>query len=68
MPLYEYKCCKCNKVIESIEKVDTEFIVCECGYIANKVMSVSNFSLKGHCWEKDGYSSKKKTVLDNAPK
>ena len=69
MPIYEYYCQKCGKTTESIEKLDTDYVVCECDYVANRIVSATNFKLKGSCWAKDNYSSKKKhPILDNPPK
>ena len=68
MPMYDFECCHCKERYEMIVPHNTEYIKCVCGYIANKVMSVSNFHLKGHGWAKEGYASKKETILDRAPK
>ena len=58
MPLYEYQCEVCSNVSESIEKVDTEEIECSmCNNRAKRIISLSNFELKGSGWYKDGYSS-----------
>ena len=58
MPIYEYKCDKCGKIVEKLqkkhgspppkcEKDDQEM---------RKVVSVASFSLKGGGWYADGYS------------
>ena len=58
MPLYEYKCDQCNEVTESIENWNTKEINClVCNNIAHRIISLSNFELKGSGWYKDGYSN-----------
>lgn len=57
MPLYEFKCTKCGaskELIKSVEKLE-EIIECSCGYLMQRVISTSNFNLKGTGWAKDGY-------------
>ena len=64
MPLYEYKCLGCEHSFESLEPLDTEFVMCPvCGIInggretAKRVMSPANFRIKGHS-EANGYDWK----------
>ena len=58
MPLYEYKCDECNEVTESIENWNTKEINClVCNNIAYRIISLSNFELKGGGLYKDGYSN-----------
>lgn len=58
MPIREYECPKCHKVIERIEFNDiAPAIKCSfCGNIVERIMSSTTFILKGNGWEKDGYS------------
>lgn len=60
MPIYEYQCCKCRKVIQEEHPIteDKKFTTCDCGYIANKIISQNTFLLKGKKWAakgKEGY-------------
>ena len=56
MPLYEFKCKKCGKITEKMFSIneDVEYIICECDYIANKILSSGIFNIKGYS-EKNGY-------------
>lgn len=57
--LYEFKCEKCGEIIEEIVKMGTKEIDCpKCGAIARKIMSASNFSIKGFS-AKNSYSHEK---------
>ena len=63
MPNYEFKCKNCKKVTEKLYKYKNRplGIVCPfCGEIANIIMSINNFHLKGGGWYSDGYSKDKK--------
>ncbi|MDR3745062.1 MAG: zinc ribbon domain-containing protein [Acidobacteriaceae bacterium] len=59
MPLYEYKCKKCKKHTEKIQKFsDAEITECpHCAGPLERVVTAAAFSLKGGGWYKDGYSS-----------
>lgn len=67
MPIYEYKCEKCDYVVslfvskcvssEEDTPVDCDICSSEC----YRSPSLSSFHLKGGGWEKDGYASKTKT-------
>jgi len=59
MPVYEYECESCKKVIEAQQRIsDAPLTVCEaCGGHLKKLMSVSSFQLKGGGWYADGYAS-----------
>lgn len=61
MPIYEYQCSKCGYIFEevninSITKLSTQCP--HCGKIAPKIMSSSNFVIKGYSY-KNGYSKEK---------
>lgn len=58
MPIYEYRCPKCGRVKENFQRDYAEHnIVClRCHEVMPKVVSSSNFHLKGTCWAKDGYT------------
>ncbi len=61
MPIYEYACKKCGKVVEVFQKVnDPPPKSCEkCGGKLGRVISHTSFQLKGGGWYKDLYSSTK---------
>ena len=62
MPLYEYQCNVCEEITEEFDKITStnKTIECSfCGQSATKIMSLSNFHLKGGGWSKEGYSGKK---------
>lgn len=68
MPLYEYKCSKCGKTIEVIQKFsDAPLKVHEdCGGDLEKLLSASAFQLKGTGWYATDYA--KKSSLQPAAK
>lgn len=62
MPIYEYQCPKCGHKEEHLIKIGTnEVFFCSGCKKPNfdrtmvKVISPSNFQLKGSGWAKDGY-------------
>ena len=59
MPLYEYKCQSCGKVIEVIQSYDAKPPKkCEaCGGRLDKLVSRSGFVLKGSGWYQTDYKS-----------
>lgn len=59
MPIYEYRCLKCEKKLEVVRKFsDPPLRVCpECGGALRKLISNTSFVLKGSGWYSDGYSS-----------
>ncbi len=62
MPVYEYECEDCEKVIEVQQRMaDAPLTMCpECQGAVKKVMSMSSFQLKGGGWYADGYASARK--------
>ena len=64
MPIYEYQCVSCLWKTEIVEKLlDRDLIdhFCErCKLPMKRLISVTNFELKGDCWAKDGYEKKNK--------
>ena len=52
MPIYEYKCDKCGKISEILQKhFDVDEAPCEaCGAPAHRIMSNTSFVLKGTGW------------------
>ena len=64
MPLYEYQCDKCGKVVEAIQKFsDDPLTKCEeCGGELKKLISKSSFALKGKGWYVTDYKNKSKST------
>lgn len=62
MPIYEYRCKKCGKQFEYMQRMsDGPKRKCEaCGALAlERLISHTSFQLKGSGWYKDLYSSAK---------
>ena len=59
MPIYEYECTDCGKVLEVIQKVNARAPGrCEkCSGKLKKKISRVSFQLKGGGWYSDGYSN-----------
>lgn len=68
MPTYSYQCRKCGEILEHfcyVESRDNLYLYCEsCGVSGtpakefNRILSATQFHLKGPGWGKDGYSKK----------
>jgi putative FmdB family regulatory protein len=61
MPIYEYKCPKCNNLFQLLERMSeaTEIRKCpKCGEGARKIVSLSSFHLKGSGWYVTDYKGK----------
>ncbi len=63
MPIYEFVCERCGRIVERLQKVsDPPPESCpECGGKMAKIMSRNSFQLKGGGWYKDLYSSESKS-------
>lgn len=62
MPIYEYICNKCNTRTEKLEKINekNETICPSCKENSlKKIISISNFNLKGSGWYKTDYKKNK---------
>lgn len=62
MPIFEYQCKKCGYIFEEVilNKIPKIGTICpNCSYIATKIISDSNFVIKGYS-EKNGYSKGEK--------
>ena len=70
MPVYEYECKECEKVLEVQQRMtDAPLSNCpECGAPVKKLMSMSSFQLKGGGWYSDGYSSVAKGANNGSSK
>lgn len=59
MPIYEYECEKCGRIIEVIQKFsDAPLTECECRGPLRKLVSHSSFHLKGSGWYVTDYKGK----------
>ena len=60
MPIYEYRCRKCNKEFEVVQSITApELKSCKfCKGPVTKLMSVSSFHLKGSGWYVTDYAKK----------
>ena len=70
MPVYEYECKTCEKVLEVQQKMaDAPLTNCpDCDAPVTKLRSMSSFQLKGGGWYADGYASKKSdSAKDSKP-
>jgi putative FmdB family regulatory protein len=61
MPIYEYKCEKCRKRLEIMQKItDRPLTICpSCGGTMKKLISNTSFMLKGTGWYKTDYAGRK---------
>lgn len=59
MPIYEYECCQCGRVVEAWQSLsDKPMVDCpDCSGEMRKLISKSSFRLKGGGWYADGYAS-----------
>lgn len=71
MPVYEYKCLKCGKQIEVMQKIsDDPLSECEsCGGELKKLITNTSFVLKGGGWYVTDYPSaeRKKAMESGKP-
>jgi len=60
MPLYEYKCFKCNHKLNRLHKINEKHTIkCpKCDSYTKKIISLSNFQLKGKGWYKTDFKNK----------
>lgn len=60
MPIYEYKCGKCEEIFEAFQKItDAPLKKCRfCSGEVEKLISHSSFQLKGSGWYLTDYSHK----------
>jgi putative FmdB family regulatory protein len=67
MPVYEYKCMKCNEQFEVMQKItDDPLTECgSCGGELKKLLTNTSFVLKGSGWYVTDYpSSDRKKAMD----
>lgn len=60
MPIYAYKCKRCDEEFEEIQKISAAPLKKheDCGGKVEKLLSLSSFQLKGEGWYRDGYSKR----------
>jgi len=60
MPIYEYQCAACGKIVERWQKFsESPLTVCpQCGGSLNKIISSCAFHLKGSGWYVSEYGGK----------
>ena len=58
MPLYEFYCKHCQEEQEKLQAYEAPAPEC-CKKPMTKLVSRTNFTLKGEGWYRDGYQSKK---------
>tara|TARA_B100000900_G_scaffold413259_1_gene436868 strand:- start:1589 stop:1870 length:282 start_codon:yes stop_codon:yes gene_type:complete len=73
MPIYEYKCSKCNKIFERIIPVadSSKSVFCDCSpnAQAKKIISAPSFRLEGSGWyETDFKTGNKKNLVQSENK
>lgn len=58
MPLYEYKCKKCGKVFEKLQRLSAKPVTIHenCGGAVEKLVSTSAFQFKGTGWYATDYA------------
>ncbi|MCW7752742.1 zinc ribbon domain-containing protein [Desulfobotulus sp. H1] len=68
MPIYEYECTQCAKVMDVLQKIsDPPLEKCRfCGGAVHKVMSQTTFHLKGGGWYVTDYGGSKAPVSPSA--
>jgi len=68
MPIYEYKCRKCNKKFEVFQGIsDNEVKTCKfCEGPVDKLISLSSFHLKGSGWYVTDYGGKKPSTSETS--
>mmetsp|Transcript_1733 Transcript_1733/g.1190 ORF Transcript_1733/g.1190 Transcript_1733/m.1190 type:complete len:87 (-) Transcript_1733:2112-2372(-) len=63
MPIYEYKCSKCGKINEAMQRYsDAPLVKCRyCSGKLQKIVSKNSFHLKGTGWYATDYANKSKS-------
>jgi len=68
MPIYEYKCQKCGKEFEELQRItDPPLSSCPfCNGPVTKLLSLSSFQLKGSGWYVTDYGNRKSEPAETA--
>ena len=69
MPTYEYRCSKCKKEFEVVQRItDDPLKKCtKCGGPVERLIAATNFILKGSGWYKSDYAPKEVPSKVEAP-
>lgn len=63
MPIYEYQCAACGRVVEKWQKISEDpLTTCACGGSLSKLISNCSFHLKGSGWYVTDYSGNRSGV------
>jgi putative FmdB family regulatory protein len=70
VPIYEYQCTKCGEVFEAFQKItDEPLSKCKfCQARVEKLISHSNFQLKGSGWYLTDYARRSSNSSPDKPK
>ena len=70
LPIYEYQCTNCGKKFDLIQRItDDPLELCSfCSGKLQKLISLSNFQLKGSGWYATDYKNKKDKAEEPAEK
>jgi len=68
MPIYEYQCAACGRVVEKWQKIsEAPLTTCQsCGGNLSKIISNCSFHLKGGGWYVTDYSGSRSGAADNS--
>ncbi|HDP96040.1 MAG TPA: zinc ribbon domain-containing protein [Candidatus Aminicenantes bacterium] len=63
MPIYEYRCQKCGRTFEVLQRINEEPLqhCIHCGGEVEKLISASSFQFKGSGWYVTDYSRRQKS-------
>lgn len=68
MPIYEFEC-ECGNWIEELFTKPKKSVRCpECGSKMVRIISPTNFQLRGRGWARDSYGLKEEKKKSNKPK
>lgn len=70
MPVYEYQCMQCGEIFEILHKINEKYIArCpKCQGEAKKILSPSNFILKGSGFYVNDYPSESRKKAESSGK
>ena len=59
MPIYVYRCGKCDKSLELLQKMGADAPLCpDCAVPTKKQVARTSFALRGSGWASDNYGLK----------
>jgi len=69
MPTYEYRCSKCKKEFEVVQRITDDPVkeCTKCGAPVERLIAATNFILKGSGWYKSDYAPKEVPSKVEAP-